>query len=1548
MAIHLNELVDSALACATSEEEFALYRAALEWQLATPIAIRSGEDILSRDRWRDRVQPFHHQVRNLITFCRLAPAVLLADEVGLGKTISAGLILSELMVRKRVNRTLVICPKILCDQWVGELAGKFRIKGIVATGADFLAACNTSEAVVITTYETAGRYLNSTGFSEDTFQMLILDEAHRLRNFHGTSNPPTFAVAIQKTLESRIFNYVLMLTATPIQNRFSDIYSLIDLLTTAKGHRNPFGNYFDFKSTFLEHGSAGRKLRASLGNHFRSILNDYVARTRRVDADLPFPTRLVKTIRVPLTKHELGLEKIVSKIMGKVISLVQSSLGEALMSSPSALAAQLERMADKSSVFKPYALQVRAIADNPSPPAKLNRLFKLCDELRAARSDWRLVVFTRSRETQKMIQIGLTARSINVGLISGGRAKENLKDIADFLVYPPKNNVLVSTDAGAEGVNLQEANWLVNYDLPWNPMILEQRIGRIQRLGSPHKEVLIQNFVAAGTVEEDVVDRLMQRLIAVTETVGDLESILEATRSGDDSGEAFAKQVRELVVRSLQGYDQSKAAEQLASSIEKAKQEYEINCGQMNRDIGSLDGSGAKAPPLPAFNNPKPSISSEEFVLRSLIFNKNKINEIRKNIFQVIKKNGLAEYIALSPQAAEGQDINYPLTLIFPGQRAFDRIVNSWANQRCHRVFDFRKLNDDFAKLVGINWCSNYPGIEFVQCKIRNNLSHIHGKVALQIVGKNRIDQHEKIVEYPISPEGHKVLFLEIPEAPILNDIVSLREISSHAVARVEGLAIQDKEMNEFNLYYNFRRISELSRAGSNPHLQQRVAEDFNTTFSAKVVGFRGFCYDRVNLDIIFQVQGFEYSSTIQAIPIFNQIIEKPSDETCLITKITMPKGVLSRCERSDELIPKHLLFKSEYSGRQAAIRFKTICEFTNKEVLDDEIEICAITGLRVLKTELVTCSVSNARILKAESGVSAVSNVLVRRDLLIASERPPHRLGLANELVKCEISNRTLVKDEVELSAVSSRPGDIDLLVRSERPPYRYGLPDEVVKCEHTNATLLLDEVVVCCISSKRVNSTLLQQSQISRRSALPDFFLKCAVTAQNVIRDELEKCAITEKLALPDQLEICAITGLRVLKTELVTCSVSNARILKAESGVSAVSNALVRRDLLIASERPPHRLGLASELVKCSFSDKSLLIDEVARSSVSGRLSDSLLLELIKEKTVHSSEVIVCQKTGKRMLPSDVSKCSISNLLVDSNLLIKSHFSNRLLLPEYSATCSVNGFKVCPDELEKCSISGFLAIRDEFGICQSTGIKVLKKYLVRCVDTEKTVIHSQIGYSDYRSRPVLKSLLKKSQKSPGRLGTWDELAKCQKTGKLLLLDELSRCDLTNRLVDSSLIVTCGETHKKVLNTETTICAWQNIPIIDRYVGICELTKLTIAKRFLDQNDMLIPLAKMLDGRNIYAPFDATYILPMITKIDGNYFKGASQIRAIRSPGKQMRYAVYLTLEKKGWFRNQIKHVGFILDADFNGSILGCLVQGIRNNNGEWELQDRYTFTK
>ncbi len=110
-----------------SADEYEIYKAALEWELLDPIVIEKREDFKSEYRWRDRLEPFYHQVTNLITFCRRLPVTLLADDVGLGKTISAGLVISELMSRSRVRKILIVCPKLLGPQWEEELKTKFDL-----------------------------------------------------------------------------------------------------------------------------------------------------------------------------------------------------------------------------------------------------------------------------------------------------------------------------------------------------------------------------------------------------------------------------------------------------------------------------------------------------------------------------------------------------------------------------------------------------------------------------------------------------------------------------------------------------------------------------------------------------------------------------------------------------------------------------------------------------------------------------------------------------------------------------------------------------------------------------------------------------------------------------------------------------------------------------------------------------------------------------------------------------------------------------------------------------------------------------------------------------------------------------------------------------------------------------------------------------------------------------------------------------------------------------------------------------------------------------
>src|SRR5713101_9784825 len=154
-------------------DEYKLYRAALEWDLTDPIVIETAKDLKSEKRWQNHVRPYHHQVTNLMTFCRRLPVTLLADDVGLGKTISAGLIASELMARHRVSKILVVCPKLLMPQWKEELETKFAIPGVEAVGNDLVQAkVPEGGGAVITTYHSARMYLEA--LSQAGFEMFIL------------------------------------------------------------------------------------------------------------------------------------------------------------------------------------------------------------------------------------------------------------------------------------------------------------------------------------------------------------------------------------------------------------------------------------------------------------------------------------------------------------------------------------------------------------------------------------------------------------------------------------------------------------------------------------------------------------------------------------------------------------------------------------------------------------------------------------------------------------------------------------------------------------------------------------------------------------------------------------------------------------------------------------------------------------------------------------------------------------------------------------------------------------------------------------------------------------------------------------------------------------------------------------------------------------------------------------------------------------------------------------------------------------------------------
>jgi superfamily II DNA or RNA helicase len=752
MAAPSSEFQTKILRRSIVPDEYKLYRAALEWDLTDPIVIETRKDLKSEKSWHNQLQPYHHQVTNLITFCRRLPVTLLADDVGLGKTISAGLVASELIARARVSKILIVCPKLLGPQWQDELKTKFDIPAEIATGKKLIAAEPEDVGAVITTYASARLHLAK--IPEDRFQMLVLDEAHKLRNLYGVDPPPQVALRFKEALEKRRFRYVLMLTATPIQNRLWDLYSLVDLLTVARGHQNPFGSEGMFARKFIaDNREAARQLKPEAREEFRSIVYGYMSRVRRGDAKLYFPDRVVQLHRVDPTVPELELIRVIAKPIQKLNRLAQISILQALTSSPHALMAQLTTMARNGTVPRDLAAAVCSIVSGMRTSAKLKGLGTLIDQLMRKNPErWRMVVFTGRLETQTTIQAFLEERGLKVGIINGSLGQRNQDTIRRFWKNPPERHVIVSTEAGSEGVNLQVANVLVNYDLPWNPMIVEQRIGRIQRLASEHASVSILNIILKGTFEEYIVGRLMEKLQMASHAIGDIEALLEASGIDDDedNGGSFDDKILQLVLAALAGRDVEQATHQAEQSIIEAKAKLEAEEANINAMLGSMEGAeyvGPRAPKLPPVVR---SMDAREFTLAVLKSLAAQVTPQEDGLY-LVEQDGGREWVRFDETGGGERRA----TLYAAGSAAFSRLVSQMIATGVHQVHDADDNPMGKADEITRSWVGSF-GATPLATKLEGVRRCFEGKALVRVRATVAHDSYERLVEVACAPGEHK------------------------------------------------------------------------------------------------------------------------------------------------------------------------------------------------------------------------------------------------------------------------------------------------------------------------------------------------------------------------------------------------------------------------------------------------------------------------------------------------------------------------------------------------------------------------------------------------------------------------------------------------------------------------------------------------------------------------------------------------------------------------------------------------------------------------
>lgn len=420
---------------------------------------------------------------------------ILADEVGLGKTIEAGLILKEYMIRGLVNKALILVPASLVNQWEKELNEKFYIPAVAYRKNMSWEQGN----IIISSMDTAKRSPHRDTILNLDYDFVLVDEAHKLKN-HKTKN-----FAFVRSLKKK---YCLLLTATPVQNQLVEIFNLVSILKP--GH---LGNY----DTFLKsYGKDRKNMKQDM--YLKQLVQKVMVRNTRKDTGLNQIKRNIETIWTEFSKEEKEVYESLEDISVYLPSFSKITFLREFCSSREACYLSLKKMLAEQPDLEGFQRITEAIEQLPNHK-KAEKAVELIKEI----GNEKIIIFTEYRATQLYLQWYLQQNGISSVPFRGG-FKRGKKDWMRQL-FRDHAQVLIATEAGGEGINLQFCNYMINYDLPWNPMRLEQRIGRIHRYGQ-NKDVHIYNFALKDTVEEHIMKLLYEKINLFEQVIGHLDDIL--------------------------------------------------------------------------------------------------------------------------------------------------------------------------------------------------------------------------------------------------------------------------------------------------------------------------------------------------------------------------------------------------------------------------------------------------------------------------------------------------------------------------------------------------------------------------------------------------------------------------------------------------------------------------------------------------------------------------------------------------------------------------------------------------------------------------------------------------------------------------------------------------------------------------------------------------------------------------------------------------------------------------------------------------------------
>ncbi len=524
--------------------------------------VREFEELLCLEHLKG-VKHYWYQVETASNVLkRFRGRVLLADEVGLGKTIEAGMLIKEYLLRGLARKVLVLTPPSLVSQWQEEMTEKFDLPFVTPEHEDFREDGErfwVEQDLVIASINTAKSQRHFDVITAIDYDLVVVDEAHYLRNKHTLNH--RLVGAIRK-------RFIFLLSATPVQNNLLELYNLITLLQPGL-----LSTEAAFKKEYVKRGNLRQP---NNPEKLRRLLREVMIRNTRSMVDVKLPKRFATTFYVPPMEEEKETYEDLSvciRLLHEATTAPElftvRNLQMAAGSSPFALKESINHLLTRLStggingpVREMFAEIERKLSDVKTT-SKGRQLLSLLQQ-----NQEKKLVFVRSLQTLEYLAGLLRDSGYPFAVFSGAMtAKEKDAAVEAFRGDVP---ILLSTDTGGEGRNIQFCNTLINYDLPWNPMRLEQRIGRIHRIGQ-ERDVFIFNLCLQGSIEDYMMRILDDKINMFELVIGEIDTILGNLETDRD----FSRLILDVWLSSGTAEERRANFARLGDEILAAKKAYE-------------------------------------------------------------------------------------------------------------------------------------------------------------------------------------------------------------------------------------------------------------------------------------------------------------------------------------------------------------------------------------------------------------------------------------------------------------------------------------------------------------------------------------------------------------------------------------------------------------------------------------------------------------------------------------------------------------------------------------------------------------------------------------------------------------------------------------------------------------------------------------------------------------------------------------------------------------------------------------------------------------